>query len=106
LARRDRLVVGVEGQRHEDRPEDLVLHDLAVLGGTGDQRRAVEAPAPSGIEPPAGDRRAVGHGALHHVGHLLLLSGLIRGPMSVASSPVSPSTTASMTAATPLTNWS
>ena len=41
VGQRDALVVGVEGQHDQDRAEDLVLDDLAVLGGVGDERRLV-----------------------------------------------------------------
>ena len=37
-----RVVLVLEGNDDEDRPEDLALHDLAVLPGTGHQRGRVE----------------------------------------------------------------
>ena len=36
-----RVVVVLVRQRHEHRPEDLVAHDLGVLGHVGEQRRLV-----------------------------------------------------------------
>ncbi len=55
VAQPDRLVLALEGQHHQHRAEDLLLHDLGPLVDVGDdrrRRRSSPAPCPPAPAPP------------------------------------------------------